>query len=77
MLALDHQRFRFEMAVQTAAIAAVETWVQAKNTDLAARRSRKATPVDQGLQDLLRRKHLTDRADRAYLDPPPGAVAAQ
>ena len=60
VLAFDYQRFQLEMAVQTAAIAAVEAWVHEKNMELAAaRRSRQAAPVERALRDLLRRKHLT------------------
>jgi len=38
VLAFDVRRFRLELAVQAAAIATMEAWVQAKNTELAAAR---------------------------------------
>ena len=60
VLAFDQRRFHLEMAVQAAAIAAVEAWGQEKNAELAgARRSRKAAPIERDVRDLLRRKHLT------------------
>ncbi len=77
VLAFDHQRFGLEMAVQTAAIAAVQAWVQAKNTDLAsAQRSRQAAPIERDLRNLLRRKHLTGIV-QTMTDDAAGAIAAQ
>lgn len=59
VLAFDHTRFQLEWAVQAAAIAAVQAWVNQKNTELAAaRRTRQAAPLERTLQDLLQRKHL-------------------
>ena len=67
VLAFDVRRFRLELAVQAAAIAAVEAWVQAKNTELAAaRRARQLAPLERDLRDLLRRKHLTGIVEIEY-----------
>ncbi len=60
VVAFDYRRFHLEDTAQARAVQDVEAWIQQKNADLAAaRRNRQAAPLEQALQNLLRRKHLT------------------
>jgi len=75
VLAFDVRRFRLALVVQAAAMATVEAWVQAKNTELAAaRRARPLAPLERDLRDRLRRKHLTGVIQIEYT---PYSVAPQ